>query len=113
VGNLRDAPLGTGTSFAAMISGLIQHNAYHAGQIAIMKKVCRSINDFIIICSPVKLKRLKRNTAMKILAIEKENPGVVKDQYNPFLKEEAKIVWELVQAGIIREIYFTKETIVP
>jgi hypothetical protein len=46
---------------------------------------------------------------MKILAIEKENPGVTKEQMTPFLKEEAKIVWEYVQSGVIREIYFTKE----
>lgn len=38
VGNKKDAPLGTGISFEAMILGLIQHNAYHAGQIAILKK---------------------------------------------------------------------------
>lgn len=39
VGTIRDEPLGTGISFEAMISGLIQHNAYHAGQIAILKKI--------------------------------------------------------------------------
>jgi uncharacterized damage-inducible protein DinB len=38
VGTIRDESLGTGISSEAMISGLIQHNAYHAGQIAILKK---------------------------------------------------------------------------
>jgi hypothetical protein len=46
---------------------------------------------------------------MKILAIEKENPGVTKELIKPLLKEEAKKVWELVQSGIIREISFTKD----
>lgn len=39
VGNMKDAPLGTGISFESMVMGLIQHNAYHAGQIALLKKV--------------------------------------------------------------------------
>lgn len=46
---------------------------------------------------------------MKILAVEKENPGITKEQLSPLLEEEAKKVWELVKSGIIREIYFTKE----
>jgi muconolactone delta-isomerase len=46
---------------------------------------------------------------MKILAVEKENPAITKEQLNQLLKEEAKKVWELVQSGIIREIYFTKD----
>ena len=45
---------------------------------------------------------------MKILAIEKENEGVQNRQFEPYLKDEAKKVWELVQSGFIREIYFTK-----
>lgn len=34
----RNAALGTGFSFHGMIIGLLQHNAYHAGQISILKK---------------------------------------------------------------------------
>lgn len=34
-GSTRDASLGTGVTFAAMLHGLAQHNAYHAGQIAL------------------------------------------------------------------------------
>lgn len=38
VGMERSAPLGTGFSFEGLIIGLIQHNAYHSGQIALIKK---------------------------------------------------------------------------
>ena len=38
VGSQRNAPLGSGVSFGAMFSGLAQHNAYHAGQIALLKR---------------------------------------------------------------------------
>ncbi len=47
---------------------------------------------------------------MKILALEKEIAGVTGKQFAPFLKEEAKRVWTLQQAGVIREIYFTKDS---
>ena len=46
---------------------------------------------------------------MKILAIEKEIEGIQEKQFEPYLKDEAKRVWELVQSGVIREIYFTKD----
>lgn len=46
---------------------------------------------------------------MKILAIEKEINQVAESDYLPFLEDEARKVWELQQAGIIREIYFTDE----
>lgn len=32
------APLGTGVTYAAMLHGLAQHNAYHAGQIVILRR---------------------------------------------------------------------------
>jgi len=38
VGTARDAPLGTGVSYAGMIQGLLQHDAYHLGQIALLKR---------------------------------------------------------------------------
>ena len=38
VGTARDAPLGTGVSFAAMVAGLVQHDAYHGGQIGLLRK---------------------------------------------------------------------------
>jgi uncharacterized damage-inducible protein DinB len=38
VGPERNAPLGTGISFASMILGLIQHNVYHSAQISLLKK---------------------------------------------------------------------------
>ena len=46
---------------------------------------------------------------MKIMALEKEVPGVMEDQYLPHLKAEAGRVWELYQAGVLREIYFRQE----
>lgn len=38
IGEERNAPLGTGFSFEGLIIGLVQHNAYHSGQIALLKK---------------------------------------------------------------------------
>ena len=38
VGGERNVALGTGFSFDGLIIGLIQHNAYHSGQIALIKK---------------------------------------------------------------------------
>ena len=41
VGAGHDAPTGSGVSYAVMLYGLVQHNAYHGGQIAILRKVLR------------------------------------------------------------------------
>jgi uncharacterized damage-inducible protein DinB len=38
VGGERDAPLGTGVTYYGMVHGLIQHDAYHAGQIVLLKR---------------------------------------------------------------------------
>ena len=38
VGTSRDAPLGTGVSFAEMVAGSVQHAAYHGGQIGLLRK---------------------------------------------------------------------------
>ena len=38
VGGGRDAPLGSGVSFYVTLHGLAQHDAYHAGQISLLKK---------------------------------------------------------------------------
>lgn len=43
---------------------------------------------------------------MKILAMEVEAAGIKPEQYGPHLKAEARRVWELYQAGTIRELYF-------
>jgi uncharacterized damage-inducible protein DinB len=37
----RDPALGTGVTFRAMVNGLVQHNAYHSGQIALLRKALR------------------------------------------------------------------------
>ena len=42
VGDERNAPLGTGVTFAQTINGLVQHDAYHSGQIALVKKMVRA-----------------------------------------------------------------------
>lgn len=46
---------------------------------------------------------------MKILAIEKETPGITPAQFKPYLRDEALRVWELYQAGVIRELYFRQD----
>ncbi len=46
---------------------------------------------------------------MKILAIEKEMPGVQDPDYQPYLEAEALKAWELHQEGLIRELYFTDD----
>lgn len=43
---------------------------------------------------------------MKILAFEKEVPGVADDRFEPHLRAEAQRAWELWQSGTVREIYF-------
>jgi uncharacterized damage-inducible protein DinB len=35
----RDRPLGTGVSHYELLHGIVQHDAYHAGQIAVLKKI--------------------------------------------------------------------------
>lgn len=34
----RNGPLGTGVSYYVLLHGIVQHDAYHAGQIALLKK---------------------------------------------------------------------------
>ena len=46
---------------------------------------------------------------MKILAMEKETPGVKPEQFAQHLKLEARQVWKLYQDGIIRELYFRQD----
>lgn len=46
---------------------------------------------------------------MKVLAIEREVPGVAGDAFESHLQAEAARVWELYQAGVIREIYFRQD----
>lgn len=47
---------------------------------------------------------------MKFLAIEVDVPGISEELITTHLKAEALKVLELYEAGIIREIYFKKET---
>jgi uncharacterized damage-inducible protein DinB len=42
VGDERNAALGTGVTVAQTINGLVQHDAYHSGQIAVVKKLLRA-----------------------------------------------------------------------
>lgn len=41
VGDERTPALGTGVTYGAMLRGLAQHDAYHSGQIALLKKLGR------------------------------------------------------------------------
>ena len=44
---------------------------------------------------------------MKIIALEKEIPGITDDRFTPeILRTEAARAWELYQSGMIRELYF-------
>lgn len=46
---------------------------------------------------------------MKVLALEQEVDGNKPDAFLPLLKAEARQVWGLQQAGILREIYFRQD----
>jgi hypothetical protein len=46
---------------------------------------------------------------MKILAIEREVPSTTPVQFKPHLYAEAARVWELYQAGVIRELNFDRD----
>ncbi len=43
---------------------------------------------------------------MKILAVEKDKPGISQEKMQNYLKEESARAWELYQDGILRELYF-------
>ena len=43
---------------------------------------------------------------MKILALEQELPGATPEGFHQHARQEARKVWELHQAGLIRELYF-------
>lgn len=43
---------------------------------------------------------------MRIIAIQKEKPGLDKRDFVPHLRDEARQGWELYKEGIIREMYF-------
>ena len=47
---------------------------------------------------------------MKILALEMEIPGKQPQDFKPYLAMEARGIWQLTQASIIREIYFRSDT---
>lgn len=46
---------------------------------------------------------------MKILAIERDISSTKDEDFKPHLKQEARRVWELHQAGVIRELYFRQD----
>jgi uncharacterized damage-inducible protein DinB len=41
VGDTLNQPLGTGVTYAAMVAGLVQHDAYHGGQVGLLRKALR------------------------------------------------------------------------
>ena len=43
---------------------------------------------------------------MRIIALERERRTVPAADYAPHLDTEARAIWKLAQAGIVREIYF-------
>ena len=46
---------------------------------------------------------------MRILAMEREIEGITQVQMEPHLVAEAARVWELYQAGFLRELYFRQD----
>ena len=44
VGGPRDAAQGTGDTYREMLHGLAQHDSYHSGQIALLKRLHRSVD---------------------------------------------------------------------
>jgi hypothetical protein len=44
--------------------------------------------------------------AVKILALEVEAPGLSPADFAPHLQDEARALWGLYQAGVVREAYF-------
>jgi muconolactone delta-isomerase len=46
---------------------------------------------------------------VKVLALEREKPGLTADDFSPYLREEAAQAWELHQSGKIRELYFNQD----
>ena len=43
---------------------------------------------------------------MKILALEHELPSATSESFQQHAKDEARKVWELYKAGVVRESYF-------
>jgi len=43
---------------------------------------------------------------VKFLAMEVESEGARTEDFAPHLKEEARSLWDLQQAGVVREAYF-------
>ena len=46
---------------------------------------------------------------MKILAIEREQPGAAAHDFRRLARAEVAKAWELYQAGVIRELYFRQD----
>ncbi len=46
---------------------------------------------------------------MKIIALEQELPGATGEGFAQHVKAEARRAWELVQAGVFREMYFRQD----
>ena len=53
--------------------------------------------------------RSRRGAVMKVLAIEREVPGVDAARMTPLLREEAAVAWRLMKSNVIREAYFDRE----
>ena len=43
---------------------------------------------------------------MKLIALEIEKEGLTSADFQPYLKDEARAIWELHKQGIVREIHF-------
>ncbi|MGE5236134.1 MAG: superoxide dismutase [Acidobacteriota bacterium] len=43
---------------------------------------------------------------MKLIAMERDVPGIADEAFTPLLAAEARRAWQLLQEGVIRELYF-------
>jgi muconolactone delta-isomerase len=50
-----------------------------------------------------------KGSLMKILAIEREVPGISAETFQLHLKAEAARAWELYKTGVFREIYLDRD----
>lgn len=47
---------------------------------------------------------------MKIIAIAHEPEDAAPEDFMPHLKAESRLVWDMMQSGVLREIYFRQES---
>jgi hypothetical protein len=52
----------------------------------------------------------REDSPMKVIALEHGQPGATSTGNGALLEKEARAIWDLTQAGLVREIYFRSDT---